>query len=76
MAAKTVIPGLVPGTKVSATASIGPRDKPGDDEKGRPPPMSAPMGLVPRMTGGQQDRLHPPPLVRKSPSIEPRPGLP
>ncbi len=31
MASKTVIPGLVPGTKVSDCAAIGPRDKPGDD---------------------------------------------
>ncbi len=27
----SVIPGLVPGAKVSASAAIGPRDKPGDD---------------------------------------------
>ena len=31
---KNVIPGLVPGTRVSNSAAIGPRDKPGDDVEG------------------------------------------
>ncbi len=31
---QSVIPGLVPGTMVSASTAIGPRDKPGDDGGG------------------------------------------